>query len=439
MSRLLAVAVAALLVAAAPASAQTTVKGVDGPGPSRYDKVRVVKSGPASAKRVLVIVPGTSASAGNTAQIGADIAQRLKGWQVWSVARRETLLEDHATFERAMRGEVSPAQVFDYYLGWLANSQVTDHVKIPADADVAYARRWGMATAIGDLHRVVEKARAGGRRKVVLAGHSLGGTIAVAYATWDFAGRAGARDLEGLVLIDGGSGRTPLKTRAAARKAVKELGTGSPFLDLSGNGVPWSLGVFAELGATLSRIEPTAPARLTAFPLLPASLRAPVPVTNRGGFGYGVDSETARRSSPSRTSTRATWPSRATRTTGSTPSSPAIARAESLFIGGTSWFHPRRLSLDGSAVNGGVKTPAQGVLGLRAWHAKQLRIPVYAFETSLGDGRVIRGARRLARRSRFAKYVDRSATYAHLDPLAAAPGRNDFLKTVLPFLRRAVR
>ena len=334
---------------------------------------------------------------------------------------------------------MSPAQVFDYYLGWLANSQVTDHVKIPADADVAYARRWGMATAIGDLHRVVEKARAGGKRKVVLAGHSLGGTIAVAYATWDFGGRAGARDLEGLVLIDGGSGRTPLKTRAAARKAVKELETGSPFLDLSGNGVPWSLGVFAELGATLSRIEPTAPARLTAFPLLPASLRAPVPVTNRGGFGYGVDSET----SPPELALAHVHAGHLAESGDPhdwvdaelTP----IARAESLFIGGISWFHPRRLSLDGSAVNGGVKTPAQSVLGLRAWHAKQLRIPVYAFETSLGDGRVIKGARRLARRARFAKYVDRSATYAHLDPLAAAPGRNDFLKTVLPFLRRAVR
>ena len=144
MSRLLAVAVAALLVAAAPASAQTTVKGVDGPGPSRYDKVRVVKSGPASAKRVLVIVPGTSASAGNTAQIGADIAQRLKGWQVWSVARRETLLEDHATFERAMRGEVSPAQVFDYYLGWLA--ELAGH----RPREDPRGRRRGVRAEVGD-------------------------------------------------------------------------------------------------------------------------------------------------------------------------------------------------------------------------------------------------------------------------------------------------
>ena len=104
-----------------------------------------------------------------------------------------------------------------------------------------------------------------------------------------------------------------------------------------------------------------------------------------------------------------------------------------------SWFHPRRLSLDGSAVNGGVRTPAQARARAARLARTHLRIPVYAFETSLGDGRVIKGARRLARRARFAKYVDRSATYAHLDPLAAAPGRNDFLKTVLPFLRRAVR
>jgi hypothetical protein len=32
--------------------------------------------------------------------------------------------------------------------------------------------------------------------------------------------------------------------------------------------------------------------------------------------------------------------------------------------------------------------------------------------------------------------VDRSKTYAHLDPLAATPSRNDFLKTVVPFLRK---
>ena len=51
-----------------------------------------------------------------------------------------------------------------------------------------------------------------------------------------------------------------------------------------------------------------------------------------------------------------------------------------------------------------------------------------------------RGARRLVTMSKIgtAQVVDdRSA--AHLDPLVASPGRNRFLKTVAPFLRRLAR
>ena len=136
--------------------------------------MRVVKSGPAAAKRVLVIMPGTSASAGNTAMVGEDIAKRLKGWQVWSIARRETLLEDHATFDRALKGEVSPAQLFDYYLGWLANPQVTDHVKLPADADVAYTREVGDGD--GDRRPAQRRPQgARGREAEGRAGRALAG------------------------------------------------------------------------------------------------------------------------------------------------------------------------------------------------------------------------------------------------------------------------
>ena len=67
-------------------------------------------------------------------------------------------------------------------------------------------------------------------------------------------------------------------------------------------------------------------------------------------------------------------------------------------------------------------------------------MPLYAYSTDLTNGRVARGARRLVKRSRIgtSRVVDdRSA--AHLDPLSAAPGRNRFLKTVTPFLRRLAR
>ena len=55
---------------------------------------------------------------------------------------------------------------------------------------MAYAKQWGMHTEIEDLARVVKAARTGGRN-VVMGGHSLGGSITSAYATWDFNGKPG--------------------------------------------------------------------------------------------------------------------------------------------------------------------------------------------------------------------------------------------------------
>ena len=39
---------------------------------------------------------------------------------------------------------------------------------------------------------------------MILGGHSAGASTAVAYAAWDFGGHPGYRDIDGLVLIDGG-------------------------------------------------------------------------------------------------------------------------------------------------------------------------------------------------------------------------------------------
>jgi len=85
-------------------------------------------------------------------------------------------------------------------------------------------------------------------------------------------------------------------------------------------------------------------------------------------------------------------------------------------------------------------TPAARYLGLRLRHARDIDVPLYAFSTALTRGAVARGARRLVKRSKIgsARVVD-DRTTAHLDPLVAAPGKNRFLKTVVPFLRRLAR
>jgi hypothetical protein len=93
-------------------------------------------------------------------------------------------------------------------------------------------------------------------------------------------------------------------------------------------------------------------------------------------------------------------------------------------------------------VAAGNDNPAQRTLGLRAVHGDDLpgRMRIYAFAASLGGTRVLDAARTLARQSGISRrrvtLVDRSATYAHNDPNSAAPGRNAFLRTLIPFLKR---
>jgi hypothetical protein len=434
------------LTGAPPTSAERvfTVKGAPAPGPARYDRIRVIEQGPRHADNVLVLVPGTSAGGAYFRPVARDIAARMPGWRIWSIDRRENLLEDHSVLDRALAGKTSLRDLFRYYLGWLDDPSVAPHFTPVADADAPFARRWGMAVAIRDLRRVIAAARRAGDR-VVLGGHSLGATIAVAYATWDFRGRAGARDLDGLVLIDGGgSTGSTSRTRADAERQLAELDKSSPFLDLTGAGLPWSAGAFNIVGSTAARLAPDEPALLADWPLLPANLRPPVAVTNAGGYGYALDDDTSPESlrlvhmhigGLSPTGDPRPW------VDGKLGS---VRRAAMMFSGirridGTAWYHPRRLSIDGGAVNGGVRNPAQKVLGVRTTHGDDVHLPIYAIETSLGAGRVLAGARRLAKRSHAARQlrlVDRHRSYDHVDPLSALARRNAFVKTVVPFLRR---
>jgi hypothetical protein len=441
---------AAVAAAAAPAGAApqriVTLRGFDAPGPDRYDKVRVLELGPKHVKHVLVLEPGTSAGAPYFRVIGRDLLKRLPGWQIWSVERRENLLEDHSELDRALAGKASVKQLFDYYLGWLGQASPPRHHFVPvSDASAGFVKRWGMNVAMQDLHRVIRAARRGGRT-VVLGGHSLGGNQTAAYATWDFGGRAGARDLAGLVFIDGsggGFGRA-IPTAAQARDSIEALDapSTSPFLNL-GFG-PWEAGVFNAVGSTAARLAPNQPAVLGTWPLLPTIFRPPVEATNRAGYAYAIDDQT----SPSSLALVHMHIGRL-----DTSKSPAgwadgelgtVERAASLFSGirgmdGTAWYHPQRLTIDAGAVNDGIRNPAQKVFGVRATHGRDVRLPMYAIETSLGAGRVLKSVRALAGRSgeprRRLVLVDRHRSYDHIDPLVAVPRRNAFLKTVVPFLR----
>ena len=451
---LLALAATALLAFATPAGAAVKfvrIKGVNAAGPAKYDKVGILKQGNPAADHILVLEPGTSASSAYFRLVAANIVRELPDWQVWSVERRENLLEDQSRLNLAKRGKITPKQLFDYYLGWIGNSSpVEPHFQPVPDSTVEFAKQWGMAVAVGDLHKVVKLAARGGRT-VVLGGHSLGGSITTAYATWDFNGKPGAADLSGLVFIDGAGGGRTVPTADEAQASLGQLNQPdqSPFLDLPGLGLPWSAGVFNIVGSTAALRAPNDLSVFDGWPFLPANLKPPVPATNLGGYGYAFDTATSPASLRliqvhighfADSGDPRGWVNGELGT---------VQRVAAMFQGkglqgldGTAWYHPRRLSIDAGAIDNGNDNPAQQVFGDRATHGNRVKLPMYAFETSLGDGRVIPAVQDLAKQSHVPKseqrYVDRSPTYAHVDPLAASPNKNAFLKTLVPFLKRKI-
>jgi hypothetical protein len=435
---------AATLALAAPAAAaeRTVTIPSPGPGPDRLDRVTVTKIGPASAKRVLVLMPGYYGGAGDFLLVGRDIVRRVPDLQVWAVDRRSQPLEDTRLLDAARAGRVGVTRAFDYYVGWLADPGITEHLQPPDERGLGFARRWGVRVALEDVRRVILSARRQGKR-VILGGHSLGASLTTIYATWDFNGHPGYRDVDGLVLIDGGTlGTFTVPTPQRTHRELQALRTGSPFADLLGFGVPWAAGVFAQTGAVAALREPRGPSIFQSFPLLPAQFKPSVPATNRGELGYAFDKGTSPRE------LSLIWVNAGHLATSGEPRDwvdgevTPIRRLADLFSGtpnATEWYFPDRLRIEVDAAQFLRRTAVATRLNLRLLHLRDVDVPLYAYQTDLTHGRVLRGARAFLRRSRSprdrAVLVDASRTDSHLDPLTAAPERSRFLETVVPFLR----
>ena len=83
--------------------------------PARYNKVGVIKVGPAGAKNVLVLEPGTSAGSAYFVPLAKWLLSKTTGWQIWSVERRENLLEDQSQLDAFKHSTTTSTQVYDYY------------------------------------------------------------------------------------------------------------------------------------------------------------------------------------------------------------------------------------------------------------------------------------------------------------------------------------
>lgn len=450
---LIAIVAAAIGVIPAKAGAETsvqfeTMRGFTAPGtPDALNVVGVLKTGDPKAKNVLVLNPGTSSSAAYFEPLAETIAERLPNWQVWAVERRENLLEDQSMLDKLKLGQASARDLFNYYLGYLTDPTVTNHVSNVPDSAVPFAREWGMNVEVQDLRPVVAAAASHGRR-VVMGGHSLGGTITTAYATWDFNGRPGARDLAGLVLIDGASNPMPV-TPEQASTSLANLQSSSPWLAFGGIAAPFA-GLFGTVGSAAAKADPNAQSVFEGWPLLPANLMPPGGIipTNEAGFGFGTDTDTSppnlRAAQVHAGQLAASGDPRGWVRAGEiTP----IQRWASMFSGwdvlghdGTAWYHPLRLTIDAGAVGNGIPNPAQQVLDVHSTLGSELskHLKIFAFGASLGGERVPLAAQALAAEAGIVPgnltLIERAETYAHNDPNSADPAVNEFLAHLIPFL-----
>ena len=434
----------------------TWMQSYAAPGtPAMYNKVGVLKIGPSSAKNVLVLEPGTSAGSAYFVPLARWIVAKAPGWQVWAIERRENLFEDQSELNLYKERKVTTTQLFNYYLGYLKNPSITHHFQPISNSTVAFTKQWGMNVAVQDVHKVIAAAKQRGG-KVVLGGHSLGGSVVTAYATWNFNGKPGADQLSGLVYIDGGSGPTPeirspsgTPTPMTASLATQELTaldapSVSPWLNFGGISAPYA-GLFNATGSAAALADPNAPSDGQTSGLLPADIVPPVRVSNVGQYGYALNVAT---SPPSLAAAQAhlgtgvssTGPVHGWNGAGAlTP----ISRFATMFSGagiqntdGTEWYFPQRLTDDTAVVADGNANPAQSVLDVHSTMGHELphNLFIYAFGAHLGGSEVLTAAQVLAQQSGIPMshltLINRQSTYAHNDPAGAYPNNVFFAHLV---------
>ncbi len=239
------------------------------------------------------------------------------------------------------------------------------------------------------------------------------------------------------------------------------LSTGSPWLSFGGIAAPFA-GLFNSTGSLGAILDPNTPSLGQAFPLLPANLKPPVPVTNLAQYGYALDVKTSPPSLIAAQGHLGQLSATADPTTGlygwdSRGALTPIQRFADMFSGyglahddgllsldGTAWYHPLRLTIDAGAVAQGNANPAQDVLEVRATHGHDLpsTLRILAFGAALGGQRVLDAATQLASQSNIPldnlSLLDRHEAYAHNDPNSAFP-QNDFVDQLVPFLHQVRR
>lgn len=225
----------------------------------------------------------------------ALVSQSNGRLEVWAIERRNNLLEDTRGMESA-QARHDPQIALDYYF----HRRHRPGAGLLARERTPWMRHWGLATALFDLRAAVRRARhvVGDTGSVLLGGHSLGGMLAQCYAAWDFDGRPGYRDLDGLVLIDGAVGGpawTETMGLAQYREGHDAIAAGEVFWDQPARGASPHIAVLAQVTAMAVLLPQWRRQPSLVLPYVTQFFHLPsdVALTNAATLGYLIDAETS--------------------------------------------------------------------------------------------------------------------------------------------------
>src|SRR4051812_28397293 len=168
---------------------------------------------PSKADAVFAIIPGFLGGAGSFDQVARntvrDAAARHRHVEFWALDRRSNCLEDDTGVNAAAKAH-DPSLAYGYYWGGQAVNGKTFPGWVSHD-DAAWLGNVGLKQTMEDWYTVLGTGTPSRRmraRKVFCGGHSMGGPLTAAFASWDFDGDpktkkdAGFRQCAGFVGLD---------------------------------------------------------------------------------------------------------------------------------------------------------------------------------------------------------------------------------------------
>jgi hypothetical protein len=183
------------------------IAGFDEPHtPSEFNKaiyLRFFSAETISPRAIVVLMPGIFGGATNFDRLARTIISQDRTLEVWAIDRRSNLLEDHKALLESWNAK-------DPLIAWrsfVPNAGKPGGFTARPASELGFMAFWGLETHLGDLRNVILQARVRAP-KVFLGGHSLGSVLITVYAGWDFAGQAGSKSIDGLILLDGAAGNT---------------------------------------------------------------------------------------------------------------------------------------------------------------------------------------------------------------------------------------